>query len=111
MSFENDGRLSDGAWVLTRYPARGMTSETPRGEWPWWVATVEQQCGPDEWQLMVWGQELAELEDGSPAPDGTPDDEAFYPLCFRGYDEIRLIADYRAEMIRASGGRYTEAMQ
>lgn len=103
---ENDGRFSDGLWVLTRYPAPDMTHETPRESWPWWVATIEQQCGPDEWQLMVWGRELAELEDGSPAPEGTPEDELLYPLCFRDQEEIRLIADYRAEMIKARGGKY-----
>ena len=107
--YENDGRLSDGLWVLTRYPLPSMTPETPRGSWPWWVATIEQQCGHDEWQLLIWGRELATLEDGSPAPEGTDEDDLLYPLAFRDYSEIRLIADYRAEEIRDRGGRYEGA--
>ena len=45
--------------------------------------------GPDEWLITVQVPELAVLEDGTPAPEGTPEDEAFYPGCFRDSSEIR----------------------
>ena len=39
--------------------------------------------------ITVQVPELAELEDGTPAPEGTPEEEAFYPGCFRESSEIR----------------------
>ena len=48
--------------------------------------------GPDEWQVCVQHPALAELEDGSPAPDGTPEDEAYYPCVFWDASELRSLA-------------------
>ncbi len=34
-------------------------------------------------------REVAVLEDGSQPPDGTPDDDLCYPICFRDSSELR----------------------
>jgi len=36
---------------------------------------------------------LAILANGGPLPDGTADDDLFYPCCFRDASEIRRAAD------------------
>ena len=87
---ENDGRFPDESEVLVRYPAPGMTPETPRDSWPWMAGVIECQGGPDEWQVTVYAREVAELEGGSPAPDGTPEEDMFHPGCFRSAEELRL---------------------
>lgn len=53
-------------------------------------ATIEQQCGPDEWLVTVEDRRLTELDDGSPAPDGTPDEDLLFHRCFRDASEIRV---------------------
>ena len=76
----------DNTPVETRFP---LNQEDHRDTWPWLPGWVVTQCGPDEWQVCVQDPRLAELEDGSPAPEGTPEDEALFPLCFRDASEIR----------------------
>ena len=86
MSFPED------SWVEVRYPLTSEQEHGDRAAWPWlpgWVASV---CGPDEWEICVQAPEVARLEDGSPAPEGTPEDEAFFPTCFRDSSEIRVPA-------------------
>ena len=78
------------SWVEVRYPLTSEQEHGDRSAWPWLPGWVDSQCGPDEWQICVQVPELATLEDGSPAPDGTPEDEAFFPLCFRESSEIRM---------------------
>lgn len=90
---ENDGRFPDGSDVLVRYPAPGMTHETPREAWPWMAGAVENQCGPDEWLVTVYAREVAMLEDGTSAPDGTPEEDMYHPQCFRSAEELRLCED------------------
>ena len=34
---------------------------------------------------------MAELEDGSPAPEGTPDDDLLFPQCYQDSSELRLV--------------------
>ena len=36
---------------------------------------------------------LAVLDDGRPAPDGTADQDLYYPCCFRDASEIRRVTD------------------
>jgi hypothetical protein len=67
-----------------------MTHETPREDWPWLPGVIESQGGPDEWMVTVYAREVAELEDGSPAPEGTADEDLFHPQCFRSAEELRL---------------------
>jgi hypothetical protein len=40
----------------------------------------------------VEARDLAMLDDGGPAPDGTADEGQFYPCCFRDASEIRRVA-------------------
>ena len=47
------------------------------------------QCGPDEWEVLAGAIEVATLEDGSPAPDGTPGGDLLCPIAFRDAGEIR----------------------
>ena len=50
---------------------------------------MEQQCGPDEWLVTIEDRRVAELEDGTPAPAGTPDEQLLFPMCFRDASELR----------------------
>jgi hypothetical protein len=88
VTYDNDGRFPDGAAVQARYPV-GRRSGPDRDAWPWLDATVEQQCGPDEWLVTIEDRRVAELEDGTPAPAGTPDDQLLFPMCFRDASELR----------------------
>jgi hypothetical protein len=47
----------------------------------------------DEWHVCVEADELATLNDGSPAPAGAVDEDLFYPCCFRDATEIRRATD------------------
>jgi hypothetical protein len=51
--------------------------------------TIEQQCGPDEWQVCVMDKSVAVLRDGRRAPRGTVSRNLHYPLCYRDSSEIR----------------------
>jgi hypothetical protein len=43
--------------------------------------------------VRVEVRELARLDDGSPVPAGTADEDLFYPCCFRDASEIRRATD------------------
>jgi hypothetical protein len=89
VTYDNDGRFPDGTAVQARYPDAGRGSGADHDAWPWLEATVEQQCGPDEWLVTIEDRRVAELEDGTPAPTGTPDDQLLFPMCFRDASELR----------------------
>jgi hypothetical protein len=86
---DNDGRFPDGSPVLTPYPAVPGQEQGDRAAWPWLPATVARQAGPDEWELVIEAREAARMEDGTPAPDGTPEDDLCHPVVFRDSSEIR----------------------
>ena len=87
---DNDGRFPDGAAVQARYPAEGGAGfGSDRDTWPWLDASVEQQCGPDEWLVIIEDRRVAELADGTPASAGTPDEDLLFPMCFRDASERR----------------------
>jgi hypothetical protein len=106
MSEDNDGRFPDESEVLVRYPIGPDPERQPgtsddehlavlradREGWPWLLGIIEHQCGPDEWKVTVEDRRLAELEDGSPAPEGTADEDLWFPQCFRDSSEIRRTA-------------------
>jgi hypothetical protein len=46
-------------------------SSASRESWPWLAPTVEYQCGPDEWLVTIEDRRLAELDDGTLAPEMT----------------------------------------
>jgi hypothetical protein len=87
---DNDGRFPDGSAVETRFPLKAAPVRGgERGTWPWLLATVECQCGPDEWLVTIEDRRAAELADGAPAPEGTPDEDLLFPQCYRESSEIR----------------------
>jgi hypothetical protein len=88
---ENDGRFPDGSPVETPFPLGDQNA--PRETWPWLAATVEHQCGPDEWMVTIEDRRTATLGDGSPAPEGTPDGDMFWPQAFRDASELRRPQD------------------
>ncbi len=86
--YASDGRFPDGSVVLVWYPPAGADAQD-RASWAWLPGSVLSQCGPDEWQVCVEVREVAVLEDGSPAPDGAPEDHLLYPIVFRDSSELR----------------------
>jgi hypothetical protein len=96
MIHENDGRFPDESAALVHYPLGGRHSAEERSDWPWLEGTIDQQCGPDEWLVTVQDRRLAELEDGTLAPDSTPDDDLLFPQCYRDSSEIRAVPDLEA---------------
>ncbi len=87
---DNDGRYPDDSPAETRYPRSKQEEHRDREQWPWLPAAIVEQCGPDEWYVRVEAPELATLQDGRPAPDGTASRNLYYPCCFRDGSEIRL---------------------
>ena len=112
MTGENDGRFPDESQVLVRYPLRpGPGPERQPGQsgdehlaalradretWSWLPGTIEQQCGPDEWLITIEDRRLAELDDGTPAPAGTPDENLLFPQAYRDSSEIRPVPGLEA---------------
>lgn len=88
---DNDGRFPEDSAVEVRYPRNKAEEQGDRSAWPWLPGLVLEQCGPDEWQVLVQSPELATLEDGTVPPAGTPDDELCFPVCFRDSSELRRI--------------------
>ncbi len=86
---DNDGWYPDDSAVEVRYPRNGQEKNGDRSAWPWLPGTIMEQVGPDEWQVCVEVRELATTEEGRPAPDGTADEDLFYPLVYRDGSEIR----------------------
>ncbi len=75
----NDGRFPDGIPVLVPFPVTKAEADGDRASWPWLPATIQSQCGPDEWSVVI----------GHPAA-ATLDGEPCYPVVFRDASEIRL---------------------
>jgi hypothetical protein len=69
-----------------------MTAATPREEWPWLPAEIESQGDANEWLVTIYARELAQLEDGTPAPAGAPGEDLYWPQAFRDSSEIRPAA-------------------
>src|SRR5436305_8401080 len=86
---DNDGRYPDGLAVLTPFPVTDAEAAGDRASWPWVTASVVEQCGPDEWTLVIEIPETGRLANGEPAPAGTPGDDVYYPIVFRDAGEIR----------------------
>jgi hypothetical protein len=93
MDEDNDGRFPDDSPVLVRYPRDKREEQGDRSAWPWLPGSILSQSGPDEWYVCVEDRPLAVLDDGSPAPARTADEDLFYPCCFRDGSEIRRATD------------------
>ncbi len=86
--YDNDGRYPDDSGVQVRFPLPASPQEG-REQWPWLPGTVEQQCDPDEWLITIEDRSVATQQGGSPARDGTPDEDLWFPGCYRDSSEIR----------------------
>jgi hypothetical protein len=99
---DSEETWGDGQTVEVRYPLADLElpgdlpddeqmalMRADRGTWPWLPGEIVLQCGPDEWEVVVCDERLAQLEDGSPAPAGTRPEDLFYPTCYRDVGEIR----------------------
>lgn len=95
MTDDDDNPFPDESRVMVRFPAPGQTAADPRESWPWLPGVVEQRCGEDEWLVTVTAREVGELEDGSPAPPGTPEQDVWHPGCFRDSGEIMRVPGIR----------------
>jgi hypothetical protein len=82
--------FEEGQPVEVRYPRSKAEEQGDRDAWPWLPGVIEEVCGPDEWSVVVY---LPRLEDGTPAPADAPDDELFFPVCFRDSSELRAVAE------------------
>ena len=82
----DDNPYPDDTTVLARYPRSQAEQQAVRNGWPWVNGVIAQRVGTDEWQVCV---EVAQLEDGTPAPAGTPDDDLWFPACYRDASEIK----------------------
>lgn len=103
MTCNSDSAFADQSAVLVRYPLGPNPPRQPgqpdgdymavlnaaRATWPWLEGTVEQQCGPDEWLITIEDRRLAVLDDGSPAPEGTADEDLLFPQCYRDSSELQ----------------------
>jgi hypothetical protein len=88
MNCENPYPDDSAVWV--RYPRSEQEKQGDRSAWPWLPGTIEQRCGPDEWQVCVEDMSVAVRKDGSKPTPRTPRNRLYYPLCFRDTSEIRL---------------------
>jgi hypothetical protein len=86
---DNDGRFPDDSRVEVRYPRTRQEEHGDRSTWPWLPAIIEQQCGPDEWQVCVMDKSVSVLRDGRRGPRNTASRNLYYPLCYRDSSEIR----------------------
>ena len=91
MGEDSDGRFPESSAVEVRYPRSRQEELGDRSAWPWLPGSILGQCGPDERNVCVEARELAMLDDGGPAPDGTANEDLFYPCCFRDSSEIRHV--------------------
>ena len=91
MDEDNDGRFPDDSLVEVPYPRDKREEQGERSAWPWLPGSILSQCAPDEWHVCVEARELAVLDDRSPAPAGTADEDLFFPCCFRDASEIRRV--------------------
>jgi hypothetical protein len=89
-SSRGSGAGLDDQQVVTQIqhsvPGHPAVNQGGRGTVP---GTIEQHCGPDEWQVCIEAREVAVLEDGTIPPPDTPDEDLFYPMCYRDRSEIR----------------------
>ncbi len=86
----SDGMLADETPVFVRYPRTSDEERGDRAAWPWLPGTIVQQCGPDEWQIVVEDMAMAVRQDGSKPTPRTPKNRLYFPLCFRDASEIKL---------------------
>jgi hypothetical protein len=88
-----DGRavaFADDTPVMVRYPRTPEQLWGDRAEWPWLPGTIMEQCGPDEWRVVVEDVTVAVRKDGSKPAPRTPKSRLYYPCCLRDSSELML---------------------
>ena len=81
--------FGEGQAVEVRYPLTREQQAGDRNCWPWLSGWIVEKVGADEYRVCVVDNRVAELEDGSRPPAGTPDDELYWPCCYRDSSELR----------------------
>ena len=84
------GQLVEDTPVLVKFPRTKDEERGDRAAWPWLPGTIVQQCGPDEYQVVVEDMAVAVREDGSKPTPRTPQHKLYYPCCYRDSSEIKL---------------------
>ena len=90
-----DSMLTDETPVFVRYPRTPEEERGDRAKWPWLPGTILEQCGPDEWRVVIEDMSVAVRKDGSRPTPRTPRNRLYYPLCFRDASEIKLAGGAR----------------
>ena len=75
--------------MLVRFRRSRAEEQADREQWPWLPGVIVSWCGEDEWQVSVESREVATAEDGTPAPADTPDEDLYWPCCYRDCSEIK----------------------
>ena len=89
-SMSEDGPVfTEDMAVMVRFPRTKEEEQGDRARWPWLPGTIVEQCGPDEWQVVIEDMSVAVRKDGSRPTARTPGNRLYYPLCFRDASEIR----------------------
>ncbi|MBO3746148.1 hypothetical protein J5X84_08750 [Streptosporangiaceae bacterium NEAU-GS5] len=78
----------DDSPVLVWYP---LPDHDPldRHTWSWLPGSILDQCGPDEWRVVVEVPPLAEPDPS--IPNGDAPENLLYPSCFRDASELRAV--------------------
>ena len=84
--------FADDTPVMVRYPRTPEQLWGDRAEWPWLLGTILEQCGPDEWRVVVEDITVAVRKDGSKPAPRTPKSRLYYPCCLRDSSELMLRA-------------------
>lgn len=79
-------KFPDDMQVEVRFP---QFEGQDREAWPWFPGVITQQVDSNEWQVAVTDESVATREDGGKPAPGTPQEELYYPSCFREASEIR----------------------
>ena len=89
MPSDSANPFPDDTAVLVRFPRSQAEERGDRAAWPWLAGVIQQRVGADEWQVCVEDMAVATAEDGTPAPDGTPDEDLWHPVVYRDSSELR----------------------
>ena len=91
LSMSQDGlavAFADDTPVMVRYPRTPEQLWGNRAEWPWLPGTILEQCGPDEWRVVVEDITVAVRRDGSKPAPHTPKNRLYSPSCLRDSSEL-----------------------
>lgn len=95
MRHQNDGRFPDDSAVLVRYPLGGppvRQRSRDRAVAAWHGGAAVR---PNEWLVTFEDRRLTELEDGTLAPESTPDEDLLFPRCYRDSSELQPMPEAR----------------